>query len=379
MFKIGCSNQGGNQLVFSEKFISLEIIPIFSMSELKIKLQLKKDVKEGALGIAEIGSVLKDLQDTICNIAEYNIAEITSDNKKSFRITGKRPSLIEKRAKLTLNTCGIGSFDAEIVGESQVAIEGKSVVDEAVDFFGEITYNLNTSSDLENEIKNLIPDSRHRSRIISDIGAFWPGIENKYELYLETNQFKRVSLKKERRRIIQHISKREHKLQKETIMGVLAGGHLIRDREFKLEMPDGKEIKCKFRKELDKIVDNLLRKPIIVEGIFRTTAGELKDIAEVISINLFKDISINRIITDTGELKLKQDIKIDITFNKDEGVWIFNYPDLNIISCGKTYDKTMEEFQRDFFELHEHYGLGDQNKMHDNAIKIKNIFKDIVK
>ena len=349
------------------------------MSELKIKLQLKKDVKEGALGIAEIGSVLKELQDTIYNITEYNIAEITSDNKKSFRITGKRPSLIEKRAKLAFNKCGIGSFDAEIVGESQVAIEGKSVVDEAVDFFGEVTYNLNTSSDLENEIKNLIPDSRYRSRIISDIGAFWPGIENKYELYLETNHFKRASLKKERRRIIQHISKREHKLQKETIIGVLAGGHLIREREFKLEISDGKEIKCKFKKELDKNVDHLLRKPIIVEGIFRTTAGELKDVAEVISISLLKDISINRIITDTGELKLKQDIKIDITFNKDEGVWIFNYPNLSIISCGKTYDKTMEEFQRDFFELYEHYGLGDPNKMHDNAIKIRNIFKDIVK
>ena len=56
------------------------------MSEFKIKLQLKKKIKEGVLGITEIASVLKKLQDTIYNIAEYNIAEITSDNKKSFRI-----------------------------------------------------------------------------------------------------------------------------------------------------------------------------------------------------------------------------------------------------------------------------------------------------
>lgn len=254
------------------------------------------------------------------------------------------------------------------------------MIDEAIDKFGEITYALNTSSDtnMETKIKNIIPDPRHRSRIINVFGEFWPGEENRYEIFLETNHFDYNPLKKERRNMIQHLAKKEQKLEKEKIIGVLAGAHVIRKRQFKLETTDGKEITCQFKKELDKTIDDLLRKPIIVEGIFRTAAGELKDIAEIISINSIDNITINRIITEIGELKLKQDLKINISFDKDESLWVFNYPDLKIIAYGTTYEEAISEFQNDFYELYEHYGLGDPNKMHENAINIRNIFKKLV-
>ena len=348
------------------------------MSEFKIKLQLKKNIKEGVLGIAEIASVLKKLQDIIYNIAEYNIAEITPDNKKSFRITGKRLSIIEKRAKLTFNKCGVGSFGAEIIGETQVTLEGKTMVDEAIDFFGNITYTLNTAKEIEEEVKQIIPDSRHRSRIIRVMGEFWPGDENKYDIFLETSHFKHNSLNKERRRTIQHIAKEEQLLEKETAIGVLAGGHLIRKRQFELEMTDGKKIQCQFKKELDTTIDRLLRKPIIVEGVFTTQAGELKKVADVISVKLLNNISRKRIITEKGELKLKQELKIDITFDKDEGLWLFDYPELNIFSYGYTYDEAIESFQNDFFELYEYYALGDPKTMVGNALKIRKIFESLI-
>ena len=98
--------------------------------------EIKKEKVEGALGIAEIASVLKGLQDTVYHIAEYNIAEITPDKKKNFRITGKRPNLIEKRAKLAFKDVSRGSFKAEIIGETQATLEGKAMVDEAVIFLG---------------------------------------------------------------------------------------------------------------------------------------------------------------------------------------------------------------------------------------------------
>jgi len=375
---LGWSKRVGNPLDFSEKFISFEIIPIFTMSEFKIKLQLKKDIREGVLGIAEIASVLQRLQDTIYNIAEFNIAETTPDKKRSFRITGKRPSYIEKRAKLTFNQCSIGSFDAEIIGEAQVPLVGKTMVDEAIDAFGNITYILNSAKEIEKEVKKIIPDSRHRSRIIRVMGEFWPGYENKYNIFLETAHFKHGTLNRERKRTIQHIAKEEQLLEKETATGVLAGGHLIRERKFELEMTDGRKIQCQFKKELDATIDKLLRKPIVVEGVFTTQAGELKKVAEVISVKLLNNISRKRIITEKGELKLKKELRIEISFDKDEGLWLFDYPELNIFSYGKTYDEAIEVFQNDFYELYEYYGLGDPKTMVGNALKIRQIFNILV-
>ena len=123
---------------------------------------------------------------------------------------------------------------------------------------------------------------------------------------------------------------------------------------------------------------NLLRKPIIVEGVFTTKAGELKKVADVISVKLLNNISLKRIIAEKGELKLKQDLKIDITFDKDEGLWLFDYPSLNIFSYGGTYDGAIESFQNDFFELYEYYALGDPKTMIGNALRIGKIFKSLI-
>ena len=348
------------------------------MSEQKIKLHIKKDQIEGVLGIAEVASVLKGLQDAIYNIAEYNTAEITPDKKKNFRIVGKRPSLIEKRAKLTFKKVSYGSFNAEIMGEPQAPLQGKTMVDEAIELFGNLTYNLNTSKELETKVKQLIPDSRHRSRIIRVVGEFWPGGDNRYNITLETSHFNQEILNKERKNAIQKITVQEQHVEKETVIGILAGGHLIRERQFELETTDGRKIKCQFKKELDETIDNLLRKPVMVEGIFTTREGELKKIADVISIRLIENISRDRIITEKGELKLKKEIEIVVSFNKDEGLWIFNYPNLNIISYGITYDEVMDSFQNDFFELYEYYALGDPNKMEGNALKIKKYFEGLI-
>jgi len=342
------------------------------MPDNKINIKIIKNKIDGILGISEIASVLKGIQDTIYHIAEFKNVELIFDKNKSYRIAGPRNSLIEKRVILTFEKCRSGSFEAEIIGESQEVLHGKPIVDEAIDIFGNLIFNLNEIKDnLEVKISLIITDPRYESRIINSISEFWPGDENKYEIFLETSNFKKNILKKDRRKIIRQIALKEQKLKEESTIGILAGGHLIGKRKFELIMQDGKKIECKFKPELHDIVYKLMTKPVFVRGVFTSTAGELKEIADVIAVNIFDSITKNSIISESGELKLNRDIKINIFFDRDEELWIFNFPELNIFSYGETYNETMNDFQEDFYELYEHYVQGNPKKMKGNALKIR--------
>jgi len=158
-------------------------------------------------------------------------------------------------------------------------------------------------------------------------------------------------------------------------MGVMGGGHFIKDKMFEIEGPDGK-IKCGYTKELHETVLKFLTKPVMVEGLLTTTAGKPRKVPKVFSIKPFEKTPLSRIITEGRELKLREPIDINVAFKED--VWVFEYPELNIISCGETYNDTIESFQEDFIELFEHYALGDSKKMTGNALKIKKLFKKLV-
>jgi hypothetical protein len=348
---------------FSESFISFKVIPISPMSQFEINLNIKKKKEEGLLGISEIAIILKGLQDAI-----YDIAESALSQKKGFRIAGKRDALIEKRTKLTFKSVSTGSFHSTVVGEPIEAIHGKTMVDEAIDIFGTISYSLNESEKAEIEIKNLIPDPLYRARIVSDIDSFWPGFENRYDIDLDTQNFKHKSLKPERRSLIRSLAVLEKKQIKQTTIGVISGGHFIKKRMFEIEGPDGK-IKCEYKKDLDNQVINFLRHPVMVEGLLTTTAGKPRVFPEVFSIKPLKKITLSRIITEKEELKLKESINVDISFKDD--MWFFEYPKLNIIAYGDTYNETIKMFQEDFIELYEHYALGDSSKMKGKAIEIR--------
>ena len=356
-----------------DKFINFNIVPKFGMSDKKINIKITKSKIDGILGISEIATVLKGIQDAIYHIAEFKNVESIFDKNKNYRIAGSRNSLIEKRVILTFEKCKAGSFEAEIIGESQETLHGKAIVDEAIDIFGNLAFDLNEVKDnLEGKISSIISDSRYESRIINSISEFWPGDENRYEIFLETSNFRKNYLKADRRKIIRQIALKEQKLKEESAFGILAGGHLIGGkRKFELIMQDGKKIECKFKPELHEIVYNLMTKPVVVRGIFTTSAGKLNDMVDVMSVDIFNSITKNSIISESGELKLNKNIKIDISFDRDEELWIFIFPELNLFSYGETYDEAMNDFQEDFYELYEHYVHGNPQKMKGNALKIR--------
>ena len=371
MVILGWSKRVGNPLIFSETFISIKIIPLGNMSQFEINLNIKKKKEEGLLGIAEVATILKGIQDAI-----YDIAESRLSQKKGFRIAGKRDVLIEKRTKLTFKSVSTGSFHSTIIGEPIEALQGVTMVDEAIGIFGELSYNFNVSEKVESEVKKLLPDPLYRSRIVSDIEGFWPGFENRYDIELQTQNFKNELLKAERRKLIRSLAVIEKRQIKETTIGVLGGGHFIKNKMFEIEGPDGK-IKCKYKKNLHEIVLKNIAKPVLVEGILTDKAGIQKEFPEVFSIKPLKNIELSRIITEKQELKLKEPIKVDIDFNDD--MWFFEFPVLNIVAYGDTYNETIKSFQEDFIELYEHYALGDPNKMKGNALIIRNFFlKNIV-
>jgi len=333
------------------------------MSQFEINIRINKKKEEGLLGISEIAIVLKGLQDAV-----YDIAESSLKQNKSFRISGKRDALIEKRTKLTFKNVSMGSFESTIVGEPIEALQGVTMVDDAIETFGNISYILNDSENAENEIKKILPDSLYRSRIITDIDHFWPGLENKYGIELQTQNFKKKSFKRERRSVIRSLAVVEQKQIKEETIGVLGGGHFIKKKMFEIEGPDGK-IQCTFNKELLDTVIKYLMKPVIVEGLLTSKAGKAMKFPKVFSIKPLKQIELSRIVTEKRELKLKKAIGVDVSFNDD--MWFFEYPMLNIIAYGDAYNETILSFQKDFIELYEHYGLGDPKKMKGKALEIR--------
>lgn len=64
-------------------------------------------------------------------------------------------------------------------------------------------------------------------------------------------------------------------------------------------------------------------------------------------------------------------IRIDISFDRNEELWIFHFPELDIFSYGETYNEAMNDFQEDFYELYEHYVHGNPQKMKRKALEIR--------
>jgi len=338
----------------------------------EIELKIEKAESEGGLGIEDVAKVLKGLQDTIYHIGESLYI------KKGFRTAGKRKRVIEKRTKLTFKNIEYSSFNSTIVGEPQEAIVGTTIADESIVIFGSVVYHLNTSDKPEEKIKDLLPDALHRARIIGDIASFWPGNENRYSISLQTYNFKRATLDPQKKQIISELAEYGQKEIKETTFGILGGGHFIgRERVFEIEGPDGK-IKCKYGKELESAVLKNLKKPVIVEGMLTTATGRTIKVPKVISIKPLRQIPLDRIITEKSELKLKREIKLDVSYAEEDDMWLLKYPELEIVAYGSTYDEAIQDFQEDFIELYEHFVYGDESKMVGRALKIRKLLNELV-
>jgi predicted RNase H-like HicB family nuclease len=97
-----------------------------------------------------------------------------------------------------------------------------------------------------------------------------------------------------------------------------------------------------------------------------------------LEIEILNKVEKETIISEEGELKLKEKIQINISFDKKDESWIFNYPELKIVSYGKTYDEAMKDFDDYFFELYEHYSKGDKGKMKGNALTLVDYFSKMI-
>lgn len=316
------------------------------------------------IGAGEVGKVLKGIQDTVYDIGEYVFSG-------TYRKSGRRNPIIQKRTKLYFEKFERGSFSAALKGEDQTAIYGKTLIEESVGLVGDIFGSLNNlpSDDTGNNIYQIIDDPLQISRILNDILDFWPGGDNSYELEVNTYEHKIGRLDREKKASISNLAKVDTITKLEKTFGVLSAVRYVPKQTFEIRGPDG-NIKCKYiDKHRDKI-ESMKEKPVFVFGDVKVDRiGNIKEIMEINDIQLMDKIELPRILTDEGELDLKEPTIAEVDF--EDNNWIFSNSFLNIIASGKKYDEALTSFQEHFYYLYETYYLGDPDKMEGQALKIR--------
>ncbi len=332
------------------------------MTDSLIDIIIEGDSDE--IGAGEVGKVLKGIQDTVYDIGEYVFSG-------TYRKSGRRDPIIQKRTKLYFEKVEKGSFSAALKGEDQTTIYGKTLIEESVGLVGEIFVNLNSlpSDEIGEIISKKIDDPLQTSRILNDILDFWPGGDNSYELEVNTYEHKIGRLDKEKKASISKLAKVDTITKLEKTFGVLSAVRYVPDQTFEIRGPDG-NIKCKYiDKHRDKI-ESMKEKPVFVLGDVKVDqAGNIKEIVEIDDIRLMDKIELSRILTDEGELDLKEPTIAEVDF--ENNTWIFSNPILNIIASGKKYDEALSSFQEHFYYLYETYYLGDPDNMEGHALKIR--------
>lgn len=341
------------------------------MKSKSISLSLKrlKDSRED-IGIGDVARVLKGIQDSIYHIAEFKLSRDT------YRIAGKRNKALEKRSKLHFKELKKGSFIAEIEGDPQATLMGSSIVEDAIETFGDICSTLNTEDkqNMDKKISKKIENLYSRIRIVGDFAEFWPGGDNRYELELKTAQFTKKTLDKKKRPDIKSLAKIEVEIKGEEIFGFLKKLEAGRKKEFEIVTPYGK-IKSKFKDKDKEKIRRYWDSIVTISGEMKIDdIGNIKSILDIDEINPLKAIFLERILTDEGELKLKMALEIEISF--EENKWMMEHPLLGIVAFGEKYDEVLSEFQEDFYTLYEHYHLKPPKKVTGNAIKIQKFFKE---
>ncbi|MCL5105933.1 MAG: hypothetical protein M1331_00850 [Candidatus Marsarchaeota archaeon] len=276
----------------------------------KIKIKLAGNIVRGhTVNIGELGKFLSNFQDLI-----ESFIFIQQPNAKSAKN-------IKRISKIYLKEITEGSAVLNLES-GQDNLQGKNPVmsayNEAVSTVKIINNNpIEARANLNNQF--ILPNLRLKTEIKLD-NLF----TNKYEIGLWFDG----GFIKPKSSMRQHISNWisiDSEIGTPQINGVLTGIETHEPHYFTIMTIAGQKIKCFYEKSIeDKLIDNYLKKPITIKGIF---------------VGMWPYSQVSAV----GKFKFKNPLKLDITFEDD--VWCLKLDSLNCSGCGYNYNEALKNLE----------------------------------
>jgi hypothetical protein len=297
-----------------------------------------------------------------------------------YRVRGAPPESVRKRCTLVFSNVAMGSFHATLELEDQQGIlDGTPLGEETISTFHDLVEKIETSEEPEAGLNRILTDRRHRARIISDFSAFWPEEREGHALSFEVPGLQKITMSPSRRLVLDGL---EHRLEAQeitSVRGVLGTLKVAPGKRKIMRVigPDG-QINCLMTIEHETTARKLLGKPVMVSGEADFDAvGNPREIVDVKRIEPFKEIQLQRIFSETSELKLAAPLIVGVDFREDH--WVMEYEDLGIISTNTDYEGCFKEFNEDFLFVWAEYGSAEDAGLTEGARELKRKITEIVR
>lgn len=291
---------------------------------IKVKLA-GRIVQDHKVDIGELGKFLTNFQDLIQNfmLVQHPDAKLAKDIKASSKIYLKR--ITKGSAILNLESSG----QAALLGGNPVI----DAYDAAVSMIQDININpVAARIDLNNQFA--LSNLRLKTEI--KLNTMFT---NKYEIGFGFDS----RFIKPKSSMGAHISKwitEDCKKGTSEIQGVMTGIEIDEPHYLTVTTATGQKIKCLYdRTNEDKIIDDYLKKPIIIRGI---AIGKVKSIKikDIIDIKNWSSSSISEV----GKFKFRNPVKMGVDFESDD-VWCLKIELLNCYGCGYSYKEALKNLE----------------------------------
>ncbi|WDN88007.1 hypothetical protein BuS5_00975 [Desulfosarcina sp. BuS5] len=330
-------------------------------------------VQEGQISFALLGQILKGIQDTVYYLA---LAELQHDYRQRIRV----PLEVKKACAIyrVLEEKGSYCLTAEIAPAQRIGeIEdiGLSVKEKYLE-----VVNCLKESSLEG-LKNLIPDSNYRRKVLRTIVSYCPKNGAKWHVGIGAIGQIMTILRPELARSIRDILVPPASEQK-TISGELVQIHLDENTLGLFYAPAQKVIRCTYDPELEDFIVSNVREIIQVHGKVqmdsRGIPEKIVDVLEIEEIDV-SPLEVSEIHADGHVLMLHEELSVPVVFDPESQEFTLDYQDVGIVLGAENREDLLAEFCADFYWVWQEYGKDVEGKMSKSAEKLRSKIRDLVK
>lgn len=331
-----------------------------------VVMRIAPTVAGERVSVRAVADLLTGLQTSIVHIGD---ALTGSD----FRPRGRSPDAVRKRCLLFFREVRQGSFAATLdVDQATAPGEGSAGLGmEAIDCFHSIVKAINEGESVEQKVRELIVDPRHRARILDDIAVIWPKEEVGYSVELGGPGTTPVALGPGRRVILDGL---QHQLESEEIGEVRGVLGMLRvapgeDRAIRLVGPGG-PIRCLLSEEFEEKAREFLGKPVVVYGEAEyDRAGNIRSIERVTDIKPFVSLTVNRALSDDEDVPLATPIEAQVDYRDHN--WALEVEELGVSVVAAKYEETVALLHEEILFIRKEYGLVDDEELTVGAQALK--------
>lgn len=334
----------------------------------KFTVNMISEGNDKRVPIAIAGQVMVDIQDLFRHIGDFLIArELRLQEAVSPRLSDKFTLYLDQNGGLTMDA---SSHVPETEGYGNIIDDAVVLMESTLDALGSGTGGY--------WAEDTFTDALYRNQIIYDIVALhqdlseYPG----YALMYGSGDLKKFG-KVDVEKMAGFIADRGLTVNNATVGMIEASASKSRNGKLSLSIGD-RNVRLSFKNdERRKAAEGLVGKgPVVIAGtLVYSEEGKLVSIDDANDIVPMSSIKYRRMISETGDLALKNPITVDVRYN---GKWILSNSDLGIEASKEDWDSAVEQFHSYFVFLWTEYSGKNDEELSDEEKEVKNFLLTLV-